>query len=276
MGEHSIDRIQAIVWRQLAERGIRFDGTTCSECGGIGHITLNVPMYVKGDDGKEKIHPAYGRAFHCICQYERIEGGRTKQAISEAGIPLNALHYSFESFVNLTTDRLKRSAYEACCTLAESNILVLNGIERPGAMLHGMYGTGKTGLAMCVVNARARMHQRVRLARWDRFVLEWQSTYGTKQNTVRLLNDLTNADFVLLDDVGNPDAHRGDNPEPLSNDARKIFSMIIEDLKANRTPFIITTNFPPHVFADVVGIRNANRVFEFAHPIEVAGEALRK
>jgi DNA replication protein DnaC len=230
-------------------------------------------MYIEGNT----IHPAFGKAFHCICRYEELEGSRIRTSASESGMPERSLAYTFESFAEITSDPKKENAISFCRVLAEHNSVLVAGIERPGLFLWGAFGTGKTGLAMTVANARMQARQRVRITRWDRFVAEWQDTYSDKNTrTLSLLRRLTNADFILIDDVGNPDATRGDGIEPLTNDAKRIFNLVIEEIKAKSVPFIITSNFSPQTFGEIVGLRNANRVFEFAHPVQVAGESLRK
>jgi DNA replication protein DnaC len=264
------EQIQWKVWRCLADQPRPSEGEICPYCGGLGALTLDVPIH----------HPAFGKAWHCVCRRAAIENKRLREMLHDANIPEEYLGYSCESFSRLAgDDEDKALALEYCRQFAVHDRIPHHetGIVKPGLFLYGDFGVGKTGLAAAVMNERLLRGGSVVWLGFIQFIGDVQDTYSSQRSGSKyisrkdVIQAAAKASFLLIDDMGDRDATR-----PLSDDQRHITFELLEARRVNRRPTLITSNLLPAEFMTQFKGRIAQRVFEMCHTVRVGGRVLRK
>lgn len=264
------EQIQWKVWRFLADQPRPSEGEICPYCGGLGALTLDVPIH----------HPAFGKAWHCICLRAAIENKRLREMLRDANIPEAYLGYTCETFERLAgDDEGKVLALEYCRWFAAHDRIPHHETEdvKTGVFLYGDFGVGKTGLAAAVMNERLRRGESVVWLGFLQFIGDVQDTYSSQRKggkyTSRkdVIQTAAQARFLLIDDMGDRDATR-----PLSDDQRSITFELLEARRVNRRPTMITSNLLPGEFIEQFKGRIAQRVFEMCHAVHVGGRVLRK
>src|SRR5215213_1743759 len=115
-----IDKMQIQIWAELDDLGT--SQGPCPYCGGLGCLGVDKPFG----------HPAFGRAFVCICQRSIFLQRYLNRMLVQAGssIPEVAKKMSFDDFVNLPH---ARTALFAARQMALGELITNgSGIVRPG------------------------------------------------------------------------------------------------------------------------------------------------
>lgn len=208
--------------------------------------------------------PLFGMAWLCLCQRDRVISTRLNTLFKTAGIPKVYSSFTFERF-----DRLvgKSDALEAARMFARGDLDI-----KPGLILYGPTGVGKSTLAACVARARLDRGQAVLWVDFNDFLAAVQDTYGSQGDVTA--RDLTigaaHARFLIFDDMGDAERQR-----PISDDRRDITYSVLRHRRNEMLPTLITSNLTPEVMYQQFGARIADRVFECCHAVEVAGANLR-
>lgn len=237
---------------------------SCSVCGGSGYKTF--ARYPMGRDGNNRLiyedvpispdraapiymdidHPhAVGMAMGtCDCIAVPLAQARLARAIGDEGVPDDCLRFSFADFEGKQYVQALRYANQLVSGVVWDES---DDVAKPGLLLLGLTGTGKTTLASLIYRARIERGQAAVWTDYTAFVKKVQDTYGgvshfsasgdklTEQEIIRMAS---HAPFLMLDDLGSKKfAERS-----ASENRNEIIYMVLNHRWAKRLPTVITTN----------------------------------
>jgi DNA replication protein DnaC len=154
----------------------------------------------------------------------------------------------------------KRAAIEAATQWAKSEG------EKPGLLLYGKPGAGKSVLGWWAVPQRGRGLWLT----WPELTRKIQSSYSRDGDSEAMIEAAKNVPVLFLDDLGDPDRRRME-----SDDKRDILFQIVNHRLAHLKPTFITTNLDGSEMAKQFGDRIADRLAELCEWCEVGGDDLR-
>lgn len=275
MNSETAEEFQRRLHERLEHEPIQAVNGQCVHCGGQGLISLDLPVG----------HPFFGKAWKCICAQRQSEAYQAEKArqtrLERCNIPDIYRSYSLESFKALDVMKGKDEAFRMSKEMAMGLPPTLGQKSKPGLYLYGPFGTGKTGLAMSILNARLEAGASVHALDFRMFLGVVQDTYsngasegndrrGKRITRQQLIDYAADVDLLLIDDMGDKERIK-----PISDDQRDITFMLIQQRYLTFRPTIVTTNLEPQEFVDQFGGRIAQRIFERCHWCEVGGDWLR-
>lgn len=246
------------------------------------YVSLTVPVD----------HPDFGKSFPCPrCKAPKLElaaiegqKAKLKEIIVNSGLSKHHMH-TFEEFWALPDQfrRGKEFAAQAAQSLAETKMLTIEDVTRPGLLLWGSYGTGKTTLATSAVLHVASEGIPVLRIKFADLMDRIQSSYSAVQIYLRqakegdeapltaeqIIKAAESSPFLMIDDLGDPLSGE------LTPDKRRIIHRIFEYRDENEMPTIVTSNLDEKSIRKQFSERTGERIFELCHKVEVTGQNLR-
>lgn len=143
---------------------------------------------------------------------------------------------------------------------------------RPGLVLWGGYGVGKTHLAACTMNHLAQQGVSTLYTRFNDLMHEIRDTWRSEDKTSDLLQRYETIPFLFLDDLSN-DSHPD---EPLPEYIQEYMSSIFRNRLPNQRTTIITTNWDEPTMRIKLGNQAAEALLEGCHYIQMGGQSLRQ
>ena len=263
--------------------------------GGEGRIEdLEDSLEEANDAGLERATPCEkcdrrgqrASGLYCTCEYgrERLwkDTQSKKEVFEHAGLPKRLRGCTLQSWDALTgKDPGKRKARELVGEIVEHGVATgPSGIERPGLIIHGENGLGKSGLMAGLLRKKYRAGFPVLWIKWDDMVADIQATYGhTGQgkegiSTEGLVSTAQNTPLLFLDDLGEPFRPKSDYR--VSEDARSITWRVLSTRHENEWPTFITSNHEGLAqISDQFSPRIADRLMELCTIVEMEGSNLR-
>lgn len=248
--------------------------TECKTCWDTGYHGWKTPH-------------SYPLAQVRFCDCHKGESTRAYWERRSAALRVNTIERLFKSasiptrFADLTVgtlarldDPAKAQAIEACKELIQHGSITQRGSPRDSLLLSGPFGVGKTGLLTAVL---AHFLEHGHAGLWIEYydlVLEIQQGYSDNTSHSRL-DAARNADWLLLDDVGDLERRDGNSIRLETDDRRKILYTILNHRHNNRLPTLITTNLNPGQLSQQFGERVTQRIMESFCVIGIAGKNLR-
>ena len=228
---------------------------TCTKCDGTGYVYAQ-------HDGTEVMR-------HCECWGRHQRGLK----LASAGIPKHLADCTLDSWelwdeANATL----KTAHREVTTYTEN----YPNTPKPGLLLMGPVGTGKTHLAAAALTELI-LAGRVREGRFVDFPslsTEMKMTFGSTGESRELLQPLAQAPLLVLDELG---AGKG------SEWSLELLYYLINRRYLDELPTICTSNLPDpggkaagdHL-ADRVTRRVRSRLFEMCTKVELRGADYRK
>jgi DNA replication protein DnaC len=265
----------------------------CSTCQDIGYIQPNVPY----------THPDFGKLEPCLDCERGLENyqARNQALLRRAGMPGKYGRLTFDSLLDLVGEYTrkneswngKRLAYQAAMQFvatAPTHMVSLqdateraggqwftgqNDAIRPGLILSGPMGVGKTGLMAAIVNALKDQGGRPLYLNTAKY-LEYlngryfdKDEYGNqaKPTPEEVKQQAMTAPVLALDEL-----IKGGQP---SDSKLRHMEDIFEHRKACELPTIVTCNQSPDQIKQFWGPIVCDRLLELCHFIPVGGEVLR-
>lgn len=224
----------------------------CQLCGGSGFTVVNIG--------------GYSGAKACDCRVPTIG----KALLERSGVPPA---YSGCTLENFKTSHLQVEPVLfigfANALLATSGYLREFGrLERPGLLIHGPHGTGKTHLGVAVLRTLIMRGIPGVFLDCGNMLEQVKATFGTNHKAEAYRAAMEN-DIVLLDDLG---------AQASSDWVKDTIGAVITSRCNERKATIVTTNLNPEDFAERLGDRAGSRLREMCKfvPIPVGADDFRK
>lgn len=144
--------------------------------------------------------------------------------------------------------------------------------DTKGIIFSGPVGVGKTHLAAAIMNQLTYDMHDVMFGDMADIISRLKQTFGDYSHGTELdiLNALTGADLLIIDDMGK---------EKASDYASTIMFQIVNRIYEDKKPIIITTNYTSRAFMERLGEKGeaiVSRLSEMCEPAQIGGEDWRR
>ena len=190
-----LDKIQHMIWDDCQQNPKPRVNGQCGWCGGTGCLGVNAPVG----------HPAFGKAFRCICTRNSMTRASVQAMLElEANMtPEEAQRYDFKDFDGW--HGYEEVLHYARAIAAGEAPADGDGVVKPGLLMSGTNGIGKTTLAAIVFRYWAGRGENVIWQDYTRLIKRVQATYNDNYDGPsedEIMRAVQGASLLVLDDVG--------------------------------------------------------------------------
>lgn len=199
----------------------------------------------------------------------KLAAQRTERIFQSAGIPDRYAAFTIAGFERIAAnDPGKREAIMAIRHYDQYGHAAVGSEQRPGIMLWGKPGTGKTGsLSPLFVSLVKRGNSGLWL-QYNQLMAEMKRFEdGQVDERMRMCQTV---DYLFLDDLGDPAATK-----VATDYARDVMFRIVDYRTSRNMPIFVTTNLSPQELSDQFHDRTARRLLSACAVINMQGKTLR-
>lgn len=246
----------------------------CVLCGDTGYRGWKTPAAGYPLSEVEFCDCTFGEKARAFWRMKEAEAHQRKLAklFANAGIPAHFRDLTIETMIERAgDDEGKREAISAVVEYQEHGFVLdkRTGRPKPGIILSGEYGRGKTGLLTPVLRHAIEQGKSGLWIEVYDFIAEVQKGYNDGESNARL-EAAQRADIILLDDLGDKSRDRAE-----TDDRRRILYQLINYRHNHTLPMMITTNLTGPELAMQFGPRTFERIIESCAWINIGGRNLR-
>jgi DNA replication protein DnaC len=199
----------------------------------------------------------------CTCQAIGWRQERVQQMVQSSGFPLDALLYTLEDFQRYKT------AYRYAGQLVEGP--VSDGkAEKPGLLLMGVAGAGKTTLASIIYQKRIEAGYSGAWINYLELQDNIRATYEPSYDgpgKANLIEALVRVDFLALDDLGSPTRAN----KQYAEDMIDVIYHVADARYNQHRATLITTNLDVDTLTAQFGVRVVSRLRGLCHGATMKG-----
>jgi DNA replication protein DnaC len=207
----------------------------------------------------------------CKC----AEEARAEALQEKSGIPPNYVRASLDNFQVPQDNPIAATGLRTVLLQVRSFVREFPTLERPGLLLVGHTGSGKTHLAVAALKAIIDKGHQGLFLDYPRLLERIQSSYDktSGMSDREAYRSALDVDVLLLDELG---AHR------MSDWVEDTITAIVTHRANHNKPLIATTNLPDEsisskgatpmyakTLTDVIGARARSRLFEMCRVVEM-------
>lgn len=204
-----------------------------------------------------EVFPGYTYAEGpCQCRINRNAAARLGNVLSQPDIPADCLKYSLDDFDGMALNYAKQ-------LIAGSVYDEKDGVSKPGLLLAGPTGVGKTTLASIIFRAYAERNVSVVWTDFNRFIDKIRDTYddeyrGPSQS--QIVDAALSAQFLMLDDLGSMTRSAQRKNSLYAEDAIEAVRKIFNHRLVKQLPTVVTTNLTKEQLYEQFGDRVISRL----------------
>jgi DNA replication protein DnaC len=199
----------------------------------------------------------------------RLAEQRNDRIFASAGIPAKYAAYTLAGFERLAAnDPGKRDAIAALRHYQQHGHALQNGEERPGLMLWGPSGAGKTGSLSPLFTELVRNGASGLWLQYNQLMADMRR-FEDGQVDARM-EACQSVRYLLLDDLGDPSAQKA-----ATDYARDVLFRIVDYRTSRNMPIFVTTNLAPDMLINQFDQRTARRLLGACAIYHMGGKTLR-
>lgn len=234
-----------------------------------GPVEEDKPCQEPGCDGygNQSIFDSDGKMISMrLCRCKRDYFDRKNEEAFISSLPPLLRKYDSQGFNTATRERERK--------LKVVNMFVEDGhLEgKPGILMHGSPGTGKTRMLVSIGKALSKNGKVVRLMMYSSLISKLRKSYGRGEESFTVLDEISGGvEVLLLDDLG-----QGTKDFDFSRDEFRVLSDILNHIHINEKILVVTSNIAWDELQGHIGDSAKSRLAEMCCVVAFGDEDYRQ